>query len=196
MVRDASRAVPLAQRTAHDAQRAVLNAERMVRNAQRTVPNAERITRDASRTVPCASRTFHCTPRTIRGAFRTVRSACGAARDVSRTVRSACIAALEASGTARSALRRAAAAHVAAFEPSAPPPRAPNTVFSDLCEALPDLPEVFDRHDIIRLLGYVPARATLARALASLKDEGLIAMEMQSLGGSANRYRKLPSADG
>lgn len=79
----------------------------------------------------------------------------------------------------------------AAPAPSAKPALARNTVFNDLYGAFDDLPDVFDRHDIIRLLGYTPARATLARALETLKDEGMIALELQSLGGSANRYRKL-----
>ena len=101
-------------------------------------------------------------------------------------------------GAVPEAASATAPAHAAAVEPPAAAP-APSekpalaryTVLSDLEEALPDLPEVFDRHDIIRLLGYTPARATLARALETLKDEGMIAMELQSLGGSANRYRKL-----
>jgi hypothetical protein len=95
-----------------------------------------------------------------------------------------------------------APAHVAAIEPSAAAATAPPkpalaryTVLYDLEEAFPDVPEVFNRHNIIRLLGYEPARATLARALESLKDEGRIAVEEQSLGGSVNRYRKLPSED-
>ena len=108
----------------------------------------------------------------------------------------------EGDGAAAEASSATAPAHIAAVEPPAaapaPPARpalAPNTVFNDLCAAFPDLPEVFDRNDVIRLLGYVPARATLARALASLNDEGMIAVETQSLGGSVNRYRKLPSED-
>lgn len=94
----------------------------------------------------------------------------------------------------RERLAAAVEPHVAAAAPSAKPPLAPNAVFNDLYVAL-DLPEIFDRYDIIRVLGYVPARATLARALESLKDEGMIALETQSLGGSVNRFRKLVLED-
>jgi hypothetical protein len=100
-------------------------------------------------------------------------------------------AAPEASSATASAHAAAVQPSAAAPAPSAKPALAPNAVFNDLYVALDDLPEVFDRHDIIRLLGYVPARATLARALEALKDEGMIALELQSMGGSANRYRKL-----
>ena len=86
---------------------------------------------------------------------------------------------------------------------AAPPPepalqrrRAPNTVLNDLIEALSDLPETFDKHDIARVLGYEPSRATLFRALLTLNAEGLIATVSTSIGGNdTTRHRKLAPAD-
>ena len=87
--------------------------------------------------------------------------------------------------------------------PAAPPPppeprprRAPNSVLNDLVEALPELPETFDKHDIARVLGYEPSRATLFRALLTLNKEGLITTVSTSLGGTeTTRHRKLVPAD-
>ena len=67
-------------------------------------------------------------------------------------------------------------------------------VQSDLDEAFPQLPEVFDKRDVARVLGYEPARATLFRALRQLMDEGAIAMEDHSLKGNLQAFRKIPSA--
>jgi hypothetical protein len=84
--------------------------------------------------------------------------------------------------------------------PEAEPPVAqPKTVrysvVNDLDEALDELPEVFDRHDILRALGYVPPRTTLLRALQMLMREGAIAAVGISSGGVKTRYRKLASSD-
>lgn len=49
------------------------------------------------------------------------------------------------------------------------------STLGDLQEALPRLPEVFDKRDIARVLGYMPAYTTLVRALAELKQSGEIA---------------------
>jgi hypothetical protein len=49
----------------------------------------------------------------------------------------------------------------------------------------------FDRRDVVRLLGYAPARTTLFRALDRLRDDGVIAIETYSEGGTTARYRKL-----
>jgi hypothetical protein len=71
------------------------------------------------------------------------------------------------------------------------PARPPGTVLEDLYEAFADLPRIFDKRDITRLLGYEPARATLYRAIMALRQEGLIANDSYSAGGTATRYRKL-----
>ncbi|HET9228418.1 MAG TPA: hypothetical protein VFR31_17210 [Thermoanaerobaculia bacterium] len=86
---------------------------------------------------------------------------------------------------------------VVAVPAPAPAPPAPKlkrerfSVFNDLAEALPGLPEVFDKHDIVSALGYEPSRATLFRALRALGKQGMIATESSSIGGTTSRYRKL-----
>ena len=87
----------------------------------------------------------------------------------------------------------------AAARPEAPrrapkPIRPPYSVLNELEEALPRLPEIFDRKDIARALGYEPSRTTLFRALEELKKEGAIELETYSEGGAMTRYRKLPTA--
>lgn len=85
----------------------------------------------------------------------------------------------------------------------APPPepapkvrRAPHSVLNDLVEAFPDLPEVFDKHDVARVLGYEPTRATLFRALLALKKEGYITTVSTGIGGTeTTRHRKLAPRD-
>ena len=65
-------------------------------------------------------------------------------------------------------------------------------VINDLDEALHQLPEVFDKRDVTRVLGYEPARATLFRALHQLMDEGAVAMEDHSLPGTTlTAFRKI-----
>lgn len=81
-------------------------------------------------------------------------------------------------------------------EPSPKRRRAPNSVLDDLIEALPELPEIFDKHDIARVLGYQPSRATLFRALLTLNAEGRITTVSTGIGGTeTTRHRKLPPAD-
>ncbi|HEY6553464.1 MAG TPA: hypothetical protein VI669_08915, partial [Vicinamibacteria bacterium] len=75
------------------------------------------------------------------------------------------------------------------------PRRERHSVLNDLADALPGLPQSFDKHDITRALGYEPSRATLFRALRALSDEGLIETESISVGGATTRHRKLVSAE-
>jgi len=91
---------------------------------------------------------------------------------------------------------RAAPAAVPAV--SAPPAATRRTmrgrgeVLNDLDQAFHQLPEVFDKRDITRLLGYEPARATLFRALQKFMDEGAIALEDYSLPGTVlTAFRKI-----
>jgi hypothetical protein len=90
----------------------------------------------------------------------------------------------------------APAAIVRETVPAAPAParktmRPRGAVLDDLQRALPQLPEVFDSRDVARVLGYTPARSTLFRALLLLKEEGAIAVDLSSPGGTSNTYRKL-----
>lgn len=74
----------------------------------------------------------------------------------------------------------------------APKPMSPRySVVNDLDDVLSQLPTVFDRADIIRALGYTPARTTLFRALNELRREGALEIEAISSGGTKVRYRKL-----
>lgn len=81
-------------------------------------------------------------------------------------------------------------------EPAPQPRRERNSVLHDLVDALPELPEVFDKHDIARVLGYEPSRGTLFRALLTLNAEGHIQTVSTSIGGTeTTRHRKLSPAD-
>jgi hypothetical protein len=73
-----------------------------------------------------------------------------------------------------SLLQTAAPAPVPAAAPQKKTRPAWSTL-DDLEKALPRLPEVFDKRDIIRVLGYTPAYSTLFRALAELRKSGEIA---------------------
>jgi hypothetical protein len=65
--------------------------------------------------------------------------------------------------------------------------------FREALEAiLPDLPEVFDKADIVRALGYTPTRPTLHRVLGDLISDRHIALDMPGRGTTSSRYRKLP----
>ena len=79
-----------------------------------------------------------------------------------------------------------------AVPPPAPKPMRPRySVMSDLEAALPKLPQIFKRQDVLHALGYEPPRTTLFRALNQLQEEGVISAENHSPGGTAVRYRKL-----
>lgn len=78
--------------------------------------------------------------------------------------------------------------------PPQPAPKRRREAFSvldDLAEVFPDLPDVFDKSDIVRALGYEPARTTLFRALRVLEKKDVIKAETLSHGGTTSRYRKL-----
>jgi hypothetical protein len=65
----------------------------------------------------------------------------------------------------------------------------------DILNVFPQLPEVFDKADVVRLLGYVPHRATLNRAWEHLRREGKIVVAHYSEGRRPTRYRKLPQGE-
>lgn len=68
-------------------------------------------------------------------------------------------------------------------------------VLMDILGTLPLLPEVFDKTDVVRLLGYEPNRPTLHRAWSRLMQERKIEMELASDGRRPTRFRKLQPAD-
>jgi hypothetical protein len=80
---------------------------------------------------------------------------------------------------------------VPAQAPAPKPKRERFRLLNDLEDALPGLPETFDKRDIVRALGYEPPHASLHRALRALQSDGRIAIVNNSYGGTINRYRKL-----
>lgn len=72
--------------------------------------------------------------------------------------------------------------------PAAPPSQPP--IAEALEEILPRLPEVFDKNDVIRLLGWDPPRATLFRALQSLVSTGRLTLQSYGGGRTSNLYRQ------
>ena len=81
-------------------------------------------------------------------------------------------------------------------EPPAPaasrkPASPPGAFLNDLEAILSELPEVFDKKDVVRLVGYEPTHSTFFRALARLQDEGTVAVEDFSSGAVHTTYRKL-----
>ena len=65
----------------------------------------------------------------------------------------------------------------------------------DILNVFPQLPEVFDKEDVVRMLGYVPHRATLNRAWSHLRQAGKIATAQHSDGRRSTVYRKLPQGE-
>jgi hypothetical protein len=59
-----------------------------------------------------------------------------------------------------------------------------------LDDALPGLPEIFDKNDVIRALGWTPDRAALFRALDDLIRQRRIAVERFGAGRVTTVYRK------
>lgn len=77
------------------------------------------------------------------------------------------------------------------------PPVRPRLVAGQLLEdlrtALAQMPQVFDRHNLIRALGYEPERSSLHRAMARLLQEGDVALDSYGAGSTPARYRKTGS---
>ena len=62
----------------------------------------------------------------------------------------------------------------------------------DIEAVFDSLPEVFDRPELVRALGYQPVRTTLYRAIEALVSERRITIESHSTGRHRTRYRKAP----
>jgi hypothetical protein len=63
-------------------------------------------------------------------------------------------------------------------------------LFDDVATALPGIPNVFDRNDICRAIGYEPDRGSLYRTFQNLIGEGAIAVEQRGTGKLPTRYKK------
>ena len=87
---------------------------------------------------------------------------------------------------------KAAVPAAAPAPPAAPPEtgRPPGATYDDLFDALPRLPEVFDKRDVVRVLGYKPPYTTLVRALKFLKETGEI-VENGTPGNYRSSFRKV-----
>jgi hypothetical protein len=77
------------------------------------------------------------------------------------------------------------------------PPKPPKEtrrgqVREEIEAAFAELPEEFDRRDVIRVLGYEPPRATLFRVLEQLVVDKWISVAWFSTGRASTRYAKLP----
>jgi hypothetical protein len=78
--------------------------------------------------------------------------------------------------------------------PASPAPPASRTralqVEDAVLAALDSLPEVFDKFDLGRALGFEPRRSTLHRALKSLVKEGVLQVERHGTARVPTAYRK------
>jgi len=85
-----------------------------------------------------------------------------------------------------------AAAPEPAPEPAAPPPvRQPaGSLYDEVLSVLAELPEEFDKNDVLRLLGYTPNRISLFRVLQTLAVEGRVEMKTHGAGRTTNVFRK------
>ncbi|HVG06364.1 MAG TPA: hypothetical protein VNM67_01585 [Thermoanaerobaculia bacterium] len=63
-------------------------------------------------------------------------------------------------------------------------------ICDDISTALPTLPEVFDRGDICRAIGYQPDRVALYRLLTDLVRDGGLRIESRGEGRKATKYRR------
>jgi hypothetical protein len=77
-------------------------------------------------------------------------------------------------------------------EPAPAPARRRGQVAADVEAILPELPEEFEKQDVLRALGYEPPRATLYRVLEQLVLDGRTVTSHFSTGHTPTRYRKLP----
>jgi hypothetical protein len=75
--------------------------------------------------------------------------------------------------------------------PSEAPRRRRGDLLADILEVFPNLPETFDKTDIVRLLGYEPNRPSLHRVWDKLQADKRIAIERFSTGRRPTRFRKV-----
>ena len=76
--------------------------------------------------------------------------------------------------------------------PAAPPSRRPRQksgqLWADIDAALDQVPEVFDRNDLIQALGYEPDRSALHRAMRGLLRSGAIVLKSRNVGKIPAKY--------
>jgi len=76
--------------------------------------------------------------------------------------------------------------------PPEPPPRRRDAweLLDEVHAALDQVPDLFNRNDLCRALGYRPDRGSLHRTLRDVIDEGLIAEVSEGMGRTPAIYRK------
>lgn len=92
--------------------------------------------------------------------------------------------------------RQASLAAAASAGPPGKPSRhrlAPGQLKEDVEAALAQMPEVFDRNDLLRALGYEPERSSLHRVLATLVKKGALVLDSYGAGKIPAKYRKTSS---
>ncbi len=70
---------------------------------------------------------------------------------------------------------------------------APGQLLEDVRSALPQMPEVLDRNDLVHALGYEPDRSSLHQVLTSLVKEGVLVVRSYSAGKIPAKYSKTGS---
>jgi hypothetical protein len=77
-------------------------------------------------------------------------------------------------------------------EPAAPAQvRQPTgSLYDEVLSVLAELPEEFDKNDVLRVLGYTPNRISLFRVLRALGDAGRIENKTYGSGRTMSVYRK------
>lgn len=87
---------------------------------------------------------------------------------------------------------------VPAPAPTAPPPgprrREAGEFQDEVVAALAHVPDVFDRNDLCRALGYKPVRGSLYRELWKLIEDGVLTLADRGAGRTPSRYRKTGTA--
>jgi hypothetical protein len=74
--------------------------------------------------------------------------------------------------------------------PPAPSRRQPHELRDEVEAALANVPELFDRNDVLRALGCEPHRNALYRVLQEIVNDGLAAIDRPGNGQLPTRYRK------
>jgi hypothetical protein len=64
-------------------------------------------------------------------------------------------------------------------------------LYREIKEALPRVPEVFDRNHVCQALGYTPDRGSLYRTLQELASDGVIAVQGLGSGKTPTRYKRV-----
>jgi hypothetical protein len=96
------------------------------------------------------------------------------------------------------ALEALASAEIRSASPPAKAPAPPPAregrrggTMQDIMDTLPQLPEVFDKTDVIRILGFEPSRPAFHRAWNRLVSQEKIVMESPRDSRESLRFRKL-----